>query len=179
MVSSHGEYNLCGNLYHLVFLSISLGLEVSKKMDLKKQLENSLKEAMRSNDDVSRRTVRMVLAAIKQIEIDRRTTLDDIAILGIIQKEIKTRRESLEEARHANRDDLIASTQAEIEVLKTYLPEELNEAELFEMVKTSILECGATSPTDMGKVMKILIPRVQGRVPGDRLSQVVRQLLQT
>jgi hypothetical protein len=148
-------------------------------MELIKKLENALKDAMRSGDDVTRRTVRMVLAAIKQIEIDRRITLDDIAILGVIQKEIKTRRESLEEARHASREDLVASTQAEIDVLKTYLPVELNGAELVELVRASILECGALSPADMGKVMKILIPRVQGRVPGDRLSQVVRQLLIT
>lgn len=147
-------------------------------MDLKKKLENLLKDAMRSGDDVVKRTVRMALAAIKQIEIDKQTTLDDTAILGIIQKEIKTRRESLEEARQANRSDLVASVEAEINVLKSFLPEELSESELLKITREAIKECGAASPADMGKVMKILLPRIQGRAPGDRISQVVRQLLQ-
>ena len=148
-------------------------------MDLKKTLENTMKDAMRSGDDVTKRTVRMSLAAIKQIEIDKQTTLDDNAILSIIQKEIKTRRESLEEARQANRSDLVASAEAEINVLKSFLPEELSENDLLKIVGEAIKECGATSPADMGKVMKILLPRIQGRAPGDRISQVVRQLLQT
>lgn len=147
-------------------------------MDLKMKLENAMKDAMRSGDDVTKRTVRMVLAAIKQIEIDKKTTLDDTAILGIIQKEIKTRRESLEEAHQANRPDLVASVEAEIVVLKYYLPEELSENDLIKIIGEAIKECGATSPADMGKVMKILLPRIQGRAPGDRISQVVRQLLQ-
>jgi uncharacterized protein YqeY len=147
-------------------------------MDLKKKLENAMKDAMRSGDDVTKRTVRMALAAIKQIEIDKQTTLDDTTILGIIQKEIKTRRESLEEARQANRSDLVASAEGEIIVLKSYLPEELSENDLIKIAREAIKECGATSPADMGKVMKILLPRIQGRAPGDRISQVVRQLLQ-
>ena len=147
-------------------------------MDLKKKLENAMKDAMRSGDDVTKRTVRMALAAIKQIEIDKQTTLDDPAILGIIQKEIKTRRESLEEARQANRSDLVASAEAEITVLKAFLPEELSENDLMKIAGEAIKECGATSLADLGKVMKILLPRIQGRAPGDRISQVVRQLLQ-
>jgi uncharacterized protein YqeY len=147
-------------------------------MDLKKKLENAVKDAMRSGDDVTKRTVRMALAAIKQIEIDKQMTLDHTAILGIIQKEIKTRRESLEEARQANRSDLVASAEAEINVLKSYLPEELSENDLMKIAGEAIKECGATSPADMGKVMKLLLPRIQGRAPSDRISQVVRQLLQ-
>jgi len=147
-------------------------------MELKKKLENAMKDAMRSGDDVTKRTVRMALAAIKQIEIDKKITMDDTGILGIIQKEIKTRRESLDEARQANRPDLVASSEAEINVLKSYLPIELSENDLVALTKEAITECGATTITDMGKVMKLLIPRVQGRAPGDRISQVVRQLLQ-
>jgi len=147
-------------------------------MDIKTKLENSVKDAMRAGDDVSRRTVRMVLAAIKQIEVDQRITLEENAIFSIIQKEIKTRRESLDEARRANRQDLIAASEAEIIVLKQFLPEELSEDELMALVKDAVAEIGATSPADMGKVMKILLPRVQGRAPGDRISQAVRSLLQ-
>jgi uncharacterized protein YqeY len=147
-------------------------------MDIKTKLENAVKDAMRAGDDVTKRTVRMVLATIKQTEIDRQVTLDEAAILGIIQKEIKTRRESLEEAHQANRPDLVAAAEAEINVLKVFLPEQLSENDLMASVKEAVAECGATSPADMGKVMKLLLPRVQGRAPGDRISQAVPQLLQ-
>jgi uncharacterized protein YqeY len=133
---------------------------------------------MRAGDDVTRRTIRMVLAAIKQLEIDQRVKLDETAIFAIIQKEIKTRRESLDEAERANRPDLIAESEAEIKVLKHFLPEELSEIELMALVKEVVAEVGATSPADMGKVMKILLPRIQGRAPGDRISKAVRMLLQ-
>ena len=137
-----------------------------------------MKDAMRAGDDITRRTVRMVLAAIKQAEIDRQIQLDEAGILAIIQKEIKTRRESLEEAHQANRPDLVASAEAEIAVLKAYLPEEMNMEQLVDLATEAVAEAGAVSQADMGKVMKLLLPRIQGRAPGDRISQVVRQLLQ-
>ena len=146
-------------------------------MDIKTKLENSVKDAMRAGDDVTRRTVRMVLAAIKQIEIDQRVSLDETAIFAIIQKEIKTRREALDEAGRAKRADLIAESEAEIKVLKQFLPEELSEDDLMVLVKEAVAEVGATSPADMGKVMKTLLPRIQGRAPGDRISNAVRLLL--
>ncbi len=146
-------------------------------MDIKTKLENSVKDAMRAGDDVTRRTVRMVLAAIKQIEIDQRVSLDETAIFAIIQKEIKTRREALDEAGRAKRADLIAESEAEIKVLKQFLPEELSEDDLMVLVKEAVVEVGATSPADMGKVMKTLLPRIQGRAPGDRISNAVRLLL--
>jgi len=147
-------------------------------MSLRENLEISMKNALRSGDDVTKRTVRMALAAIKQTEIDRRIQLDDTGITSIIQKEIKTRRESLEEAQQANRPDLVASCQAEIEVLKGFLPEEMSESDLLDLVKAALAESGASSMADMGKVMKLLLPRLQGRAPNDRVSQVVRRLLQ-
>lgn len=147
-------------------------------MEIKTKLENSVKDAMRAGDDVTKRTVRMVLAAIKQLEVDQRIQLDETAIFSIIQKEIKTRRESLDEAGRANRSDLIAECEAEINVLKKFLPEELSEEDLLALVKSAAVEVGASSPADMGKVMKVLLPRVQGRAPGDRVSQAVRSLLQ-
>jgi uncharacterized protein YqeY len=147
-------------------------------MDIRTKLENSVKEAMRAGDDITRRTVRMVLAAIKLVEVDQRIKLEEPAIFSIIQKEIKTRREALDEAGRANREDLIAASEAEINVLKQFLPEELGEEDLMSLVKEAVAEAGATSPADMGKVMKILLPRVQGRAPGDRVSQAVRTVLQ-
>jgi len=147
-------------------------------MDTKAKLENDLKEAMRSGDDTRKRTIRMVLAAIKQTEIDKQVTLDETGVIGILQKEVKTRRESLEEAQKAGRADLAASTDAEIQVLNGYLPQAMDPAELTALAESVIAEVGATTPADMGKVMKALLPRVAGRAANDQVSQVVRGLLQ-
>ena len=146
-------------------------------MDTKTKLENALKEAMRAGDEVKKRTVRMALAAIRQAEVDRQISLDEAAVLAILQKEIKTRRESLEEARKANRPDLVAAAEAEIAVVNAFLPRALSADELKALVEAAIAEAGAASPSDMGKVMKLLVPRIQGRAPGDQVSQLVRQLL--
>ncbi|MFH1909026.1 MAG: GatB/YqeY domain-containing protein [Chloroflexota bacterium] len=148
-------------------------------MDTKTKLENALKEAMRAGDEIKKRTVRMALAAIKQAEVDRQVSLDEAAVLAILQKEIKTRRESLEEARNANRPDLVAAAEAEIAVVNAFLPQALSADELKALVEAAIAEAGAASPSDMGKVMKLLVPRIQGRAPGDQVSQLVRQLLHT
>jgi len=147
-------------------------------MDTKEKLEIALKEALKAGDDVRKRTVRMVLAAVRQVEIDKQVKLDEAAVLNIIQKEIKTRRESVEEARGANRPDIVASTEAEIVVLQAYMPAGLSAEELKTLVGAAVLEADAKSPSDMGKVMKLLLPRVAGRAPGDQVSAVVRQALQ-
>jgi len=133
---------------------------------------------MRAGDEVKKRTVRMALAAIKQAEIDRQVTLDEAGVLALLQKEIKTRREALEEARQANRPDLIAEAEAEIAVVNAFLPQALSADELKSLAEVAIAEAGAVSPADMGKVMKLLMPRIQGRAAGDQVSQTVRQLLQ-
>jgi uncharacterized protein YqeY len=147
-------------------------------MDTKTKLETALKEAMRSGDEVRKRTIRMALAAIKQAEIDRQTALDEAAVIALLQKEIKLRREALEEAHTANRPDLAAAAEAEIAVVGEFLPQALSEQELRLLVETAIAETGAASPADMGKVMKVLMPRLAGRAPGDQVSALVRQLLQ-
>ena len=147
-------------------------------MDTKVQLEIALKEAMKAGDDVRKRTIRMVLAATRQVEIDKQIKLDEAAVLGIIQKEIKTRKEAVEEARSASREDIVAATGAEIVVLQSYLPKAMSADELKSLAETAIAEAGATSPADIGKVMKLLMPRVAGRAPGDQISAIVRQLLQ-
>ncbi len=147
-------------------------------MEIKTQLEIALKEAMKAGDDVRKRTVRMVLAAVRQVEIDRQVKLDEPAVLAIIQKEIKTRKEAVEEARGANRPDIVAATEAEIVVLQAYLPQAMSADELKTLVEQTIAETGAVSLADMGKVMKLLLPRLAGRAPGDQVSAAVRQILQ-
>ncbi len=147
-------------------------------MDTKEKLEIALKQALRAGDDVGKRSIRMVLAAVRQVEIDKQVKLDETAVLSIIQKEIKTRKESVEEARSANRPDIVAATEAEIVVLQAYLPEAMSADELKTLVVAAIRETGASSPADMGRVMKLLLPRVAGRAPGDQVSAAVRQALQ-
>jgi len=147
-------------------------------MDTKTKLENALKEAMKAGDEVKKRTVRMALAAIKQTEVDRQITVDEAGVLGILQKEIKTRKEALEEARTANRPDLVAAAEAEIAVLEVFLPQAMSADELKSLALAAVAEAGASTPADMGKVMKLLMPRVAGRAMGDQVSAAVRQLLQ-
>jgi uncharacterized protein YqeY len=127
-------------------------------MSLKQTIESALKDAMRANDDVRKRTLRLSLAAIRMAELDR-GELDDASTMAIVQKEIKLRQEAIEEARLA------------------FLPKPLAEPELEELARQAIAEAGASSPREMGQVMKILVPRLQGRATGDQASQMVRKLL--
>jgi uncharacterized protein YqeY len=146
-------------------------------MDIKTQLNESVKDAMKKGDEVRKRTVRMALAAIKQTEVDKRITLDDMAVIAIIQKEIKNRREALEEARKASRADLVEANEAEIKVLEAFLPKAMPAEELRTLVQSAISETGASSPADMGKVMKIVMGKVAGRAPGDMVSATVKEML--
>ena len=147
-------------------------------MTLKTQLNDSVKDAMKSGDEVRKRTIRMVLAAVKQAEVDKRVELDDTAVMSLIQKEVKNCRESLEEARKAERADLVEANEAEINILQAFLPKAMPTDELKALVQAAITETGATSPADMGKVMKVIMPKVAGRAPNDVVSATVRELLQ-
>jgi len=147
-------------------------------MTIKTQLNDSMKDAMKTGDEVRKRTVRMVLAAVKQAEVDKRIELDDMAVMNLIQKEVKNRRESLEEAKKADRADLIEANEAEIKVLEVFLPKSMPEDELKAIVQAAIAETGASTPADMGKVMKIVMGKVAGRAPNDKISAAVRELLQ-
>ena len=147
-------------------------------MTIKTQLNDSMKDAMKSGDEIRKRTVRMVLAAVKQVEVDKRIELDDMAIMALLQKEIKNRRESLEEAKKANRADLIEANEAEIKVLEVFLPKAMPADELRVLVQAAITETGAAGPADMGKVMKLVMPKVAGRAPNDAVSAAVKELLQ-
>ncbi len=146
-------------------------------MGLRTILENDLKDAMRSNDDIKRRTLRILLSAIKLSEIEKGESLDEVALLAMVQKEIKGRKESIADAERANRQDLIKDNLLEISILESYLPQQLGDAELLDIIKSVISELGATGPADMGKVIKAVLPKVQGRAPNDRVSQTVRKTL--
>lgn len=144
----------------------------------RQSIEQALKEAMRSNDEVARRTLRMILSAIKLAEVEKGAFLDETALVAVLQKELKSRRESIADAEKANRPDLAEAAKAEIAVIESFLPKQLTLEELEQIAREAILEANATTPADMGKVMKILMPKVQGRAAGDQVSQMVRKLLQ-
>ena len=146
-------------------------------MDIKTQLTESMKDAMKSGDKVRKLTVSMVLAAIKQVEVDKRISIDDLAVVALIQKEIKNRREAVEEAKKASRPDLIEENEAEIKVLEVFLPKAMPAEELRALVQAAIAETGAAAPSDMGKVMKVVMPKVAGRAPNDMISSIVKELL--
>jgi uncharacterized protein YqeY len=146
-------------------------------MDTKAKLNESMKDAMKTGDEVRKRTVRMVLAAVKQVEVDKRADMDDMAVVALVQKEIKNRREALEEAKKANRPDLAEANEAEIKVLEVFLPQAMPADELRAIVQAAITETGAAAPSDMGKVMKVVMPKIAGRAPNDAISAVVKELL--
>jgi hypothetical protein len=146
-------------------------------MDIKTQLNESVKGAMKSGDKIRKDTLRMALAAIKQVEVDKRVALDDTAVIALLQKEVKNRREALEEAKKAERADLIEANEAEIKILEVFLPKAMPAEELRALVQSAIEETGAAAPSDMGKVMKIVMPKVAGRAPNDMISATVKELL--
>jgi uncharacterized protein len=136
-----------------------------------------MKQAMRSGDKVRLGVVRMALAAIQQREVDERVELDDTAVLGVIEKMIKQRRESVEQFRAGGREDLAGKEAAEIGILSAYLPEPLGEEELIARIDAAIAETGAASMRDMGRVMAQLKPAVQGRADMGALSARVKARL--
>jgi hypothetical protein len=146
-------------------------------MTLSEQLQAALKDAMRAGDELTKRTLRMVISAIRLSEVEKGVKLDDAGVIAVLQKEVKSRQESISDAQKANRPDLEAESRAEIEVLEKFLPKAFSEAELEALVREAIAETGAASQKDMGKVMKALMPRLQGRATGDQTSQAVRRLL--
>jgi len=148
-------------------------------MDIKTQINESVKDAMKSGDEVRKRTLRMVLAAVKQAEVDKREEIDDVAVIALLQKEVKSRRESIEEAKKAERADLVEANEAEIKVLEVFLPKAMPDEELKNIVQAAIAETGASTMADMGKVMKIVMGKVAGRAPNDKISSTVREMLQS
>jgi uncharacterized protein YqeY len=146
-------------------------------MSTKEKLTKSLKEAMKAKDERRKRVVRMALASIKNAEVDKRGELDESEVLAILQKEVKARHETIEGAIQAGRDDLRTEAEAEITILEEYLPKALSHEELEALVKEAIAEAGATSPKEIGQVMKVLMPKIRGRADGKEANQIVRELL--
>jgi uncharacterized protein len=143
-------------------------------MTLKTRISEDMKSAMRAKDTVRLGAVRLLLAAIKQKEIDERSEPDDAAITGIVEKLIKQRKDSISQFQAAGRDDLVAAEQAELAVLQAYLPEQLSSAEIEAAVAAAIAESGATSARDMGKVMGLLKPRLAGRADMGQVSSLIK-----
>ena len=146
-------------------------------MSVKTRLEDELKLAMKARDDRRKRTLRLALTAVKLAEVAKQESLQDADILAILQKEVKARRESIADAEKAGRADLTAEAEAEIRILEDFLPQMLSEQELYSLAREAIEEVSATSIKEMGKVMKVLMPRVKGRAEGGQVSGIVRQIL--
>jgi hypothetical protein len=146
-------------------------------MSLSERLNEDMKQAMKNQDKFKLSVIRMIRSAIKNVEIDQKKTLDDNEVLDILNREIKQRKDSLQEFEKAGRDDLVESVKKELEILAAYMPQQLTEEEIQAIVKQTILETGASSKADMGKVMGALMPKVKGRADGKLVNQLVQQLL--
>ncbi|UYN90340.1 MAG: GatB/YqeY domain-containing protein [Anaerolineales bacterium] len=147
-------------------------------MSKKAELETALKDAMRANDTVRKNTLRGALAAVKEAEVAKRGELDDAAVISILQKELKSRHEAIAEGEKASRPDLVEANKLEASILEAYLPAGLSADEIEAIVTAAIAESGASAPSDMGKVMKLVLPQVQGRADGGQISALVKAKLQ-
>jgi uncharacterized protein YqeY len=146
-------------------------------MSLKVRIQDDVKAAMRARDKSRLSVLRMVTAAIKQKEVDERTELDDTAVLQVLDKMAKQRRESLEQYRSAGRDDLAGQEQFELDLIAEFLPEPLGEEELAALIREAISATGAAGMRDMGKVMQALRDKVQGRADMKAVSGAVKGIL--
>ncbi len=146
-------------------------------MSLKQDLEKSLIAAMKEKNDLRKNALRMALSSIKLVEIDSGKALDEAMIFSILQKEIRTKEETIAEAEKANRPEMIPALRSEIEILKEYLPKEMTEEELISLVKKSVSELNATTIKEMGLVMKSVIQEAHGKASNDRISKAVRDQL--
>jgi hypothetical protein len=146
-------------------------------MPLKNQITEDMKSAMKAGEKDRLKVVRLILAAVKQVEVDQRIELDDAAVLAVLDKMVKQRRDSVEQFEKGNREDLAAIERAEIEVLKEYLPEQLSADELAALVDEAIATSGAESMRDMGKVMGQIKARAAGRADMGAVSTAVKERL--
>ncbi len=146
---------------------------------LKQKLSDDLKQAMRSGDTLKRGAIRMLMAAINNAEIARQAKLEDSDIFGVIAKEVRQRRESIEAFKQGNRQDLVDKEEAELAVLQGYLPQQMTRAEVVEAARKVIAEVGAAGPGDKGKVMPSLMAQLRGRADGREINEVVSELLRS
>ncbi len=147
-------------------------------MGLKERIQQDIKGAMKEKDQVKLSTLRLLMSEIKNKEIDAGGELEEADLLSIIQKAAKQRKESIEQYKKGGRDELAAKEERELEILNSYLPQQLSREELEALVREAIARCGATSPKDMGKVMKEVMPAVKGRADGKEVNALVRTLLE-
>ena len=145
--------------------------------NLKQQLTDAMKAAMKSGDKKRLGVIRLVLSAIKQVEVDERTELGDDRVLAVLDKMVKQRRESISQYKSAGRDDLVEQEEYEVNILKDYLPEALTEEEIDQLIASAIEKTSASSIKDMGKVMGILKPQMQGRADMGAVSGKIKARL--
>lgn len=146
-------------------------------MTLKERISQETKAAMRAKEVLRRDTLRMIHAALRYVEIDSRKTLDDEGVLEVLAKEAKKRREAIEHYQNAGRQDLVDKETAELKVIEDFLPRQLSRDEILVVVRQAVQELGATQPSQLGLVMKEVLPRVKGQADGKLVSQVVREVL--
>jgi uncharacterized protein YqeY len=146
-------------------------------MNLREKLTEDLKQAMRQGDEQRRSTLRLVMAAIKNAEIEKRRELEEGELLAVIAKEVKQRHESIAQFEKGGRQDLADREKAELQILLSYLPEQLSRGEVEAQARQIIEEVGATGPAQMGQVMRRLMPLMQGKADGKLVNQVVKELL--
>lgn len=145
--------------------------------NLKELIQEHMKQAMKAKEPKLLGVIRLILAAIKQVEVDTRVQLDNAAILAILDKMLKQRRDSKEQFEKANRMDLVEQEAFEIGVIESYLPAQLSAAELQQIIQTTITETGANGAKDMGKVMSAIKPKVQGRTDMRQVSELIKSAL--
>lgn len=146
-------------------------------MELRERLQNDLKEAMRSGDGEKRNVLRMVMAAIKQVEVDSRITLTPEGVQDVLIKQVKQRQESIADFERAGRGESVAGERAQLKILESYLPQQLSRNEIEALATTIIAGLGLTGPKAIGQVMSQLMPLVKGKADGKLVSEVVRDLL--
>jgi uncharacterized protein len=146
-------------------------------MSLRARMEEDMKAAIRARDTETRDALRYVLSAVKNAEIDKRADLTEEEELRLLRTQVKQRQDSIDQFRKGGREDLAEKEEAQVRILKRYLPQQMSDEELDEFVRAGIAEAGAASPKDMGKVMGLLSAKAEGRVDGLRLSTAVRNAL--
>ena len=146
-------------------------------MSLKQQLTNDMKAAMKAGEKERLGVIRLINAAIKQREVDERIELDDAAVLAVLEKMVKQRKDSITQYEAAHREDLAAVERAEMAVIETYLPARLGEAEILAAIGEAIARTGASGPADMGKLMGVLKPRLAGQADMGQVSALVKKAL--
>jgi uncharacterized protein len=143
----------------------------------KQIIEDGLHEAMRQHDELAKDTLRILLSSIKLAEIEKGISLDEASIINILSKEIKIRKESILEFSNGNRKDLVDKAEREISLLEKYQPAQMSDSDLKAEVLKAISEVAAVSPSDLGKIMKLLVPKLSGKATADRISAIARSLL--